>query len=447
MRNLCSVAPETEPQRIGQLAADILLECSLMDKQCQASGTAPPSLEAGASTAFWSETSTEIATARTRTLGLLDRLSALLLGPHDLLAEFVASNWDQGALYAFLRSQTLEHIHSSGGHASLSSISEKSGVPEDKLVRILGLLRCKNIVHEPEDDVYALTAVSEALVSDADFKAWVEFQLFETRVASAHLSEALASKPNGYADGTTGFKQGWGVEMYEWHARHPEKGDRFRRAMSGVSASLDPGDAMIRGWFQSERPSNRTKVVEFGGRYGFASVSLVAKEPKLTFEVRCDSQEFLRRGEALAGHDSTSRITFTHVSSLFGPLPLDDSKNVLVYVIRNLFWNWTDDDAVKLLKTLLPTLRITPSIHILVTDGISPSRRDFPPHVEVAYRRRDVTTMTMHNVKQRTQAEWLALFSRVDPALKASRPLNLETKTPADMWAGSNKICEQLACV
>lgn len=28
--------------------------------------------------------------------------------------------------------------------------------------------------------------------------------------------------------------------------------------------------------------------------------------------------------------------------------------------------------------------------------------------------------MTMHNVKQRTQAEWLALFASVDPALKAS---------------------------
>jgi hypothetical protein len=27
----------------------------------------------------------------------------------------------------------------------------------------------------------------------------------------------------------------WGAEMYEWHAKHPEKGDRFRRAMRGVS--------------------------------------------------------------------------------------------------------------------------------------------------------------------------------------------------------------------
>lgn len=206
-----------------------------------------------------------------------------------------------------------------------------------------------------------------------------------------------------------------------------------------TATALDPGDTMFREWFQCDRSSSRTKVVEFGGRYGFASVSLVAQETKLSFEVRCDSQDFLRRGEALVKHQSKSRITFTQVSSLFGPLPPDDSENVLVYVIRNLFWNWTDDDAVKLLKTLLPTLRTTQSTYILVTDGVSPSPQDFPPHVEIAYRRRDVTTMTMHNVKQRTQAEWVALFSRVDPALKASRSLTSRGKT-ADMWAGGNKI-------
>ena len=26
------------------------------------------------------------------------------------------------------------------------------------------------------------------------------------------------------------------MEMYDWHARHPEKGERFRRAMKGVSS-------------------------------------------------------------------------------------------------------------------------------------------------------------------------------------------------------------------
>lgn len=165
-----------EHKAIGQLAADILHECSVMDRECQAKNIAPPTLEAGTSTTFWSESSTEVTAARTRALGLLDKLGALLRGPHEFLHEFVASNWDHAALYAFLESQSLEHIASSGGGASLSSLSGKSGIPGDKLVRILALLRCKNIVQEPANGVFTLTAISEELVDDGDFRAWVEFQ-------------------------------------------------------------------------------------------------------------------------------------------------------------------------------------------------------------------------------------------------------------------------------
>ncbi|KAL8727587.1 MAG: hypothetical protein Q9181_005659 [Wetmoreana brouardii] len=451
---------EIEYMGIGQLAADILRQCSLIEKECQATRTAPPTLEAGTSTAFWSETSTELTAARTKALGLMDKLFALLQGPHDFLHEFVAPNWDHGALYAVLRSQILQHLRASGGRASLSTLSEQSGIPEDKLVRILALLRCKHIVQEPEDGIFTQTAVSEELVNDEDFRAWVEFQLFETRIASVHLGDALNNQPNDYANGTSGFKQGFGVEMYDWHASHPNKGDRFARAMRGVSkckfpvavrkareihaytlttVALDPADSLIRAWFRRNPPTIRTKVVELGGRYGFASVSLAGEKAELSFEVRCDSQEFLRRGEALIGPECKARIAFTYVPSLFDPVLSDDSNTVSVYMIRNLFWNWADDDAVKLLQVLLPTLRTTPSTCILVTDGVSPSPKEFPPHVEIAYRRRDITTMTMHNVKQRTQAEWLTMFARVDPTLKVSITLTLTADT-ADAWTGENEF-------
>jgi hypothetical protein len=185
--------------------------------------------------------------------------------------------------------------------------------------------------------------------------------------------------------------------------------------------ALDPADSLLRKHIPSgEISSGRTDIVEIGGRYGFASISLVKERPNLSFEVRCDSQDFIRRGAALVSPSLKERITFTGVASLTDLSFTNDSNKVFAYVIRNVLWNWTDDDAVKLLQALLPTLKAFPSTRILVTDGVSPVSGQFPPHVEIAYRRRDVTTMTMHNVKQRTQAEWLKLFSRVHPDLKVS---------------------------
>ena len=43
---------------------------------------------------------------------------------------------------------------------------------------------------------------------------------------------------------------------------------------------------------------------------------------------------------------------------------------------------------------------------LLVNEMMSPERGRFDKHVEQAYRRRDVTVMTMHNAKQRTEEEW-----------------------------------------
>ena len=185
-------------------------------------------------------------------------------------------------------------------------------------------------------------------------------------------------------------------------------------------SALDPADSLVRKWFLDEALPHPSKVVELGGRYGFASVALIEERRELSFEVRCDSLDLLRRGEALVKPSSRARIAFTHVPSLSDGVCAEDASTVSVYVVRNLFWNWSDDDVVAMLQNLVPVLKAMPSTRILVTDGVSPASKEFPPHVEIAYRRRDVTTMTMHNVKQRSQTEWLVLFARVDPSLRVS---------------------------
>ncbi|KAH7076873.1 hypothetical protein BKA63DRAFT_291859 [Paraphoma chrysanthemicola] len=428
---------ETEPEMTGvaDLASMIMRECLNMETQCQKDSISPPSILVGASTAFWSETAPHLAASRSKALGLLEKLTTLLQGPRDFLHELVASNWDHGALYAFLQTPALEYMVESGGFATLASLSNVSGIPEDKLSRILALLRCKNLLREAEPGVFTLTAVSEELVKDADFRAWVEFQLFETRVASAHLSQALASKPNGYSTGTSGFKQGWGEEMYDWHTAHPERGDRFRRAMRGVSKSLDPADSLLRKHISGISPASKhQKIVEFGGRYGFASVSLVQERSDICFEVRCDSQDFLQRGQALVPASCQDRIEFTKLAVVAESANVKDTTNVLAYVIRNVFWNWNDSDAIEMLQKLIPTLRSVPSMRVIVTDGVSPAPGQYPPHVEIAYRRRDITTMTMHNVKQRSQMEWLELFSRVDPRLKVNSDFETSSHVCKGLW-------------
>ena len=86
-------------------------------------------------------------------------------------------------------------------------------------------------------------------------------------------------------------------------------------------------------------------------------------------------------------------------------------KALHVYLVRNILWNCSDDDCVKILQTFVPAMANSPDAVLLVNEMLSPALGTFDRHVEKGYRRRDVTVMTMHNAKQRTEEDWKALFA------------------------------------
>lgn len=100
--------------------------------------------------------------------------------------------------------------------------------------------------------------------------------------------------------------------------------------------------------------------------------------------------------------------------------PKGDPDHATVYVIKSVLWNLPDQRCISALRTLVPALGASPSSVILVNDLLSPPPGTFEPHVDKAYRRRDVTVMTMHNAKLRTEDEWLALLEQASPNLKVS---------------------------
>ncbi|KAK4890187.1 hypothetical protein LTR27_011069 [Elasticomyces elasticus] len=364
---------------------------------------------------------------RQRVLGLIDQLKKLLQDPHEYLHDYVSSNWDHGALYVALQANIFEVVAEEGS-AHITTLSRRSNIPADKLLRILRLLSCQSFVEEQDGEIFCLTDVSECLVVDKDFKAWVAFQLFETRVASAHLSDTLAEIPNGYQDGQSAFRKAWGAEMYEWHAQRPTKAARFRQAMRGVAQTMDPADELLLNWFRLQKVQERLDVVEIGGRYGYASIGLAKAFPNMSAKIRMSDAALMGRGEEELPIKLRSRVTFEHRNDDLDPQPKEDVETGLVaYVIRNVFWNWSDEMAIGLLRTFLPVLEKSRSTVVLVCDGVSPARNSFDPYIEQAFRRRDITMMTMHNARQRSPAEWQSLFTAAGTDLHVSTSLSTST--------------------
>jgi hypothetical protein len=157
------------------LAGEIFGQTYLLEKHLKENSIAAPSLAVGASTDLWSSHSETIGTARTSIFGLTKQLTKLLYGPHGFLHEYVSSNWEYGALYTVLEFDILEKIPLDG-QVHVSQLAEQAGLPENKLLRILRLTSCEQILEEVSEGVFGHTAISEALVKDKKFKAFIGFQ-------------------------------------------------------------------------------------------------------------------------------------------------------------------------------------------------------------------------------------------------------------------------------
>jgi len=229
-------------------ALSILLQTTnLVNKLSEKSITTPASLEVGASSGLWTAHDPELESARSAVLGLTQKLDMLLHGPHGFLHEYVSTNWEHGALYTLLEFHILDkiplpdaHVDNSGKSASVTAeqLAVGTGLTTEKLLRVCRLAACVGILKETSEGSFAHTAISEELVRDKGFRAWVEFQLYETRVASANLADSLKrpdTNPNNFWTGQPAFDYAWGKPMYTWHREHPEKGKRFAQAMQSVA--------------------------------------------------------------------------------------------------------------------------------------------------------------------------------------------------------------------
>lgn len=162
---------------------------------------------------------------------------------------------------------------------------------------------------------------------------------------------------------------------------------------------------------------------------------LAEQFPHLSIEVQDSSQALLTQGQqSLSSPDLQQRIKYTQ-RDIFTPQTLENFNNkTLAFILRNVLWNLSDSDCITLLRTFIPILEKSPETVILVNDGMSPARGQFEPQIEKAYRRRDVTVMTMHNAKQRTEREWRELFARASPHFLAEVKTAFTSHAYRGLW-------------
>lgn len=166
-----------------------------------------------------------------------------------------------------------------------------------------------------------------------------------------------------------------------------------------------------------------------GGGSGHIAIALAHRFPRLNFLVQDGVPDMLAQGQRLLAVEDPAvarRIELLQ-HDFFQPQPpperLTTRGPVAAFFLRHVFHNWNDADAVAIARALVPALEAAaPGTPLIISDRVLPWLGDgVPLHEERGMRQMDMMMMVGLGAKERTLAEWEALFRAADERLEVKR--------------------------
>ncbi|GKZ79240.1 hypothetical protein AnigIFM56816_003125 [Aspergillus niger] len=411
---------------LTDLAAQITANAQLLDAHLKSHNLPSPSTSIHACPDFPNPNNDPaVESARIALLEDTQTLRNYALGPAQVIRELCWNTIDlavQQVLYHF-SIPTLIPLKSSTSYTTLSS---QTNLPERTLRLLLRQSFLNGIFYEPELDRVAHTASSAALATNAPFYDWFGHSVEEVFPASAKLAEALERcSQSGIGDwraedSAFSLAVGGGESVFEFFERRPDKQRRFRGAMEAVGMDGGHDLGFVVGGFDWGKVG-RGVVVDVGGSSGFLSIALANAYENLSFVVQ-DYKHIVDEGRAALPSHLSERVFF-QAHDFFAPQTVAGD----VYLLRHVCHNWSDENAARILRNLVPAMKSSSRILLVEVVTVCPGVVN---RVQERYMRNvDVTMLQMLNTQERSKEDWESVVTLADKRLKV-----LEIHRPEGSW-------------
>ncbi|KAI0153304.1 S-adenosyl-L-methionine-dependent methyltransferase [Xylariaceae sp. FL1272] len=269
----------------------------------------------------------------------------------------------------------------------------------------------QRIFCEPQPGVVAHTAASRVLVENAGLFNWLRFSTDDLWRAACFTGDAMAQAPGSEEPHETGFAlaNDTNKNMFEFFSEHPERSKRFADAMRFFTErpGLEPYH-VADNYDWGALPENSV-IVDVGGSHGLICIELARRFPKISFVVQDLDEPVIRDAEAQCPNDVKNRVKYM----VYDFLSRQPIHNADVYFLRAVLHNWSDTYAIKILRNLIPALKI--GAKIIINDTVVPEPDQVPPMMAGPLRANDLVMLELQNAGDREMAEWAALFARAHP--------------------------------
>ncbi|KAF2648239.1 S-adenosyl-L-methionine-dependent methyltransferase [Lophiostoma macrostomum CBS 122681] len=385
--------------RIVELAAQISNSVAQLEEQLSTKGLPSPSFAEDDP----QDLPKDVSHLKDTLLDATAELHELLLDPLSLLFKFAAIS-NLVSIDAICRFKILDAIPP-GGTTTFMEISDKTGLAEHAVRRLLHHAMAMRILRETEAGVVAHTSISKFLAIPY-ISSWAEMESRDTWPGTTRIVDAIQQWPNSEEMNQTGFalanngKTPQGVV-----ATDAERAMRFGSAMQAISHV--PGYAVenittVYDW----ATLGSAYIVNVGGSRGQVAIELAKNFGDLKILVQ-DSAGTIEGAEAGIPIELKDRIELME-HELFEP----QTVKADVYFFRMLFRNFGDKYAVMALRAQIPMLR--PGVKILIQDVVMPEPGVIPLWRERISRAVDLALENFSNGRERYLDEWRGLLASAD---------------------------------
>jgi hypothetical protein len=270
------------------------------------------------------------------------------------------------------------------------AIAQHVGANPDGVHRLLRALASHGVFKQSRDGTFALTALSESLLTDAPNSARGMVLFWGDPLHWEHWSQM------GYSvrTGRSAVEHLRGKSAFDWLPEVPELGAVFNDGMTSMSTMETP---TVVGAYDFSRFGT---IVDVGAGHGLLLSAILEKYPT-TRGILFDSPSVVEGAPTLLKAAGVSQRCEIIGGSFFESVPAGGD----VYVLKHIIHDWNDDDALRILHNVRAAM--TPHAKLLLVEMVVPD--DDREHMSKLL---DLEMLVALAGKERTAAQYAELLNR-----------------------------------
>jgi hypothetical protein len=303
------------------------------------------------------------------------------------MLQIITNFWTTRAVYVLAKLGIPDLLKS--GPKSAPELAGLTGMHAPSMYRLLRALASAGMLQTEADVRFALTPMSELLVTDApgSMRSFVVSELGQEHYP------AWGNFMHSIQTGGIAFDDHFGMDIWQYFQQNPEDAAVFNDSMSGMTAVVNEKITSLYDF------SRFNKIVDVGGGHGGLITAILKANPQ-AFGVLFDAEQVVSGArpklEAAGIADRCASIA----GNFFESVPAGGDAYIMKWIIHD----WDDEKATRILKNIRS--QIPQNGRVIIVDCVVPEGDD--PDFSKFF---DLNMMVMTGGKERTAREFDELLA------------------------------------